>query len=140
VKLKQIKDALFAHMDSSTDDEIAGGITIAVTDPDTGTVYGLDTDGVSVQQVLATIDSACAPFDLFHPDIQPPEPAMTKSTAGLPKGNIYWKQVTKDDDVEAGKGVFIVTQKGKKYVANWSSNDAQKAQQFLLQQSNKRAE
>ena len=48
MKLKQIKDALFAHMDSFTDDEIAGGITIAVTDPDTGTVYGLDTDGVSV--------------------------------------------------------------------------------------------
>ena len=60
-------------------------------------------------------------------------------TAGLPKGNIYWKQVTKDDDVEVGKGVFIVTQKGKKYVANWGSNDAQKAQQFLLQQSKKKA-
>jgi hypothetical protein len=32
-----------------------------------------------------------------------------------------------------------VTQKGKKYVANWGSNDAQKAQQFLLQQSKKKA-
>ena len=68
--LAEIQYALHAELDRFKDPEVRGGVTIAITDPETGDVYGFDTDSMTPQAALELIDAAQRPFDLFHPDCQ----------------------------------------------------------------------
>ena len=71
LSLKDIQDQLHAELDRWSDDEIVDGVTVVITDLDTGEVYGFDTDGMqSPQEAVRLIDSAQHPFALFHVDAQ----------------------------------------------------------------------
>ena len=56
----------------------------------------------------------------------------------MPKGNIFWKDIPEDACVIDHRSYFEVKHGRKRYVANWSSRDARKAQSSLLKMAKKR--
>jgi hypothetical protein len=55
----------------------------------------------------------------------------------MPKGNIWWKNITPRMCVIEHDHYFEVRDGRKRYVANWSSFDAHKAQRTLKRRARK---
>ena len=48
--------------------------------------------------------------------------------------NMHWRDVRPTDEVElvSGRHMYVIIRDGKRYIAYWSSFDAQDAERFLM--------